>query len=720
MFKSVDMNQQKLYSLLRNKKTIWVLYLDIIKFQEVEFRYGYTICNQILQEIENELNLTIKQQRNLYLFSHLESRGGDDFVVYFVPGENIQWDITEIIERWVLPLEERFNHRLKKLVKEKISLRSGIARCIDEVGRSADYLLYAAVKEAFLLNKAEPDPHFFARRDEISHLIEEPDTYLKAAFQPIIDALNGEVFGFEALARIPGSTCFNNIADLFPFAEKIGQLYPIETLCRRQAITSYPTIAQNKEMLFLNINPQVLIDPEFASGHTKKLLIDKGLSPTDVVLEITERSAIENFSTFRDALDHYRSQGYLIALDDVGAGYSSLQSVAELHPDFLKIDRSLIQGVNADPIKWALLETFVTFSKRIGCRIIAEGVETAEEMRTVVQLGVDYVQGFFVARPTFERKSINPAVMEILDPLRRLKSIDQSPILSMVEPLPLYNIDALVSCIETYFREHPHQWLVGITENSRIVGVIQRDRLFAALGTRYGVSLFLEKTVPIIMDTNPLIVEDTTPLEVVSSLAMQRSDTQLYDGVIVVNQRKPIGMVSVANLIKAISERQIQLAQGANPLTGLPGNLRIDQEIRQHLERGLTFGLIYVDLNKFKYYNDIYGFQQGDVAIKMLSEVLLNESSKTSGKTFVGHIGGDDFIIITSPSELEELAGNILSQFEQSCRQLPGTKNLSVALAGLIVKTNPLSCWTPLLVSERAAQIKKEVKAIGGNSFLLR
>ena len=719
MFKSVDMSQQKLYRLLRNKKTIWVLYLDIIKFHEVEFRYGYKICNQILAEIESELNLTLKQQRSLYLFSHLESRGGDDFVVYFVPGENIHWDISEVIEQWVLPLEERFNRRLRKLVNEKISLRSGLARCINEVGRSADYLLYAAVKEAFLLNKSEPDPHFFARREEISHLIEEPDTYLKAAFQPIIETRSGEVFGFEALARIPGSTCFNNIADLFPFAEKIGQLYPIETLCRRQAITSYPNIAQNKEMLFLNINPKVLIDPEFASGHTRKLLIEKGLAPTDVVLEITERSAIEDFSTFRDALDHYRSQGYLIALDDVGAGYSSLQSVAELHPDFLKVDRSLIQGVNTDPIKWALLETFVTFSKRIGCRIIAEGVETAEEMRTVVQLGVDYVQGFFVARPTFERKRINPAVMEILDPVRRLKSIDQNPILSMVEPLPLFDTNALVSSVETYFREHPYQWLVGITEKSRLVGVVQRDRLFAALGTRYGVSLFLEKTVPIIMDTNPLIVEDTTPLEVVSSLAMQRSDAQLYDGIIVANQRKPIGMVSVANLIKAMSERQIQLAQGANPLTGLPGNLRIDQEIRQHLERGLTFGLIYVDLNKFKYYNDLYGFQQGDLVIKMLGEVLMNELLNTAEETFVGHIGGDDFILISPPSDLDKLAVAILTRFEQSCKQLLGTENLSVALAGLIVDTTDQS-WTPLLVSERAAQIKKEVKAIGGNSFLLR
>ncbi|SPF47516.1 Diguanylate cyclase domain protein (fragment) [Candidatus Desulfosporosinus infrequens] len=200
---------------------------------------------------------------------------------------------------------------------------------------------------------------------------------------------------------------------------------------------------------------------------------------------------------------------------------------------------------------------------------------------------------------------------------------------------------------------------------------------------------------------------------------MQRSDGQLYDGIIVANQRKPIGMVSVANLIKAMSERQIKLAQGANPLTGLPGNLRIDQEIRQHLERGLPFGLLYVDLNNFKYYNDLYGFQQGDVAIKLLSEVLLHASSNTAEETFVGHIGGDDFIAFSSPLDLKKFSVTILTQFEQSCAQVVGAENLSVALAGLIINTSDQN-WTPLLVSERAAQIKREVKAIGGNSFLIR
>jgi EAL domain-containing protein (putative c-di-GMP-specific phosphodiesterase class I) len=530
----------------------------------VELRYGYNVCRRILAELENEIDYTLKQQRSLYLFSMFEGRGGDDFVVYFIPGKELHWDISEVIHQWVLPLEEQFNRRIRKLVNEKISLRSGLVLCINEKGRSADYLLYAAVKEAFLLNKSEPDQEYFSKREELTNIIKEPATFLKITFQPIINR-NGEVYGFEALSRIPGTAVFKNIADLFPFAEKIGQLYTVETICRRQSILSFPSIAKEKEVLFLNINPQVLTDPEFASGNTRKILSEQGLSPSNVVLEITERNAIEDFNIFRDALAYYRNQGFMIALDDVGAGYSSLQSIAELHPNFLKVDRSLIKGVNADPIKWALLETFVSFSKRIGCRIIAEGVETTEEMRTVVQLGVDYFQGFFVAKPDFERASVNSAINEILEPERKLKSPDPSPILTLLEPLPLFDIHTPVSTVENYFRNRTHQWLVGVTENQKIVGVVQRDKLFSALGTRYGVPLYLDRTISVLMDKNPLIVEDTTPLEVVSRIAMQRSDTQLYDGIIITNQRKPIGMVSVANLMKAMTERQIQIAKGANP-----------------------------------------------------------------------------------------------------------------------------------------------------------
>ncbi len=717
MWKLFDRGQQRLYRLLENGHPIWIVYLDIVKFHEIEFRHGHKVCKRILEEMQTEIESTLKQHKHLFRYTFAESRGGDDFVVYFVPDRNTPWLIAEVVEKWVIPLENRLNKIVNKEVQEKVRLRSGVVLCSNESGRSSDYLLYAAVKEAFLLNKAEPDPQYFSRRAEIARLIKQPEDNLRTAFQPILQVLNGEIFGFEALSRTTGATSFSNISDLFPFAEKVGQLYPIETLCRRTAIVSASKVLAPSELLFLNINPQVLADPDFASGQTQRLLQQEGLLPANVVLEITERSAIDDFHTFRQALAHYQSQGFLIALDDVGAGYSSLQSIAELHPDFLKIDRSLISGVNANSIKWALLETFVTFSKRIGCRILAEGVETEEEMRTVVQLGVDYVQGFYVAKPSFERPELNAQAIELLKFQRRIRTHAESTVSALLEPLPLFNLSTLTVTVENFFRNQPKQWLIGVIDNDSIVGVLQRDKFFAALSTQYGRSLYAKRNIALIMDTHPLIVEDSTPIEVAASLAMERPDQQIYAGIVVVKLQKPVGMVSVAALMKAMAERQIQIARGANPLTGLPGNILIDQELRQRLEQQQPFGVIYADLNKFKHYNDLHGFAQGDIAIKSVGEILLKEAAKVDDGAFVGHIGGDDFIIIMESQELVACCENILGRFETKIQTSAATENLSVALAGFYIEKG--SSYTPAHIAEKAAHIKREVKKTEGNFYLV-
>lgn len=720
MIALIDSMHQKLYRSLHEGKSIWVLYLDIVKFQEVEFSYSYHTCQQILEEIEQEIKTTLPDQRNIFLYTKFESRGGDDFVVYFVTEQSIKpLSITDLIENWVRMLEDGLNNRITRLVKDRIKLRSGLAECKGQNNnRSADYILYAAVKEAFLINKSEPDPHFFIKRNEINSILNNPDHFLHTAYQPIIETKSGNIFGFEALARVSDPTSFGTIADLFPFAEKVGQLYPIEKLCRRKAIQSYPTIWRGKEILFLNINPKVLADPDFSSGQTRKLLVEQGLHPSDVVLEITEQSAIEDFVNFRAALDYYRKQGFQIALDDVGSGYSSLQSIAELQPDFLKIDRSLISGVNADPIKWALLETFATFSKRIGCRIIAEGVETLEEMQTVVQLGVDYIQGYFVAKPDFVRPVLNPNAVEMLNTKIRLRSRYDNAIVSLIEKLELFDHTTKVNVVESFFRNHPNHWLVGIIEDERLVGIVQRDKLFAHLGTLYGVALFVERNISQIMDKNPLLVEYTTPIEVVSKIATQRPSSQLYDGIVVVNKGKPVGIVTVVTLMKAMADYQIQIALGASPLTGLPGNMVIEREIRLRLESNHCFGIMYIDFNNFKHYNDLHGFGQGDLVINLMAQLLLEEANSIETETFIGHIGGDDFIALMPTHELHTYALSIARRFEKETAHFVGAEDISVALAGLCV--DPNKKLTAIQIAQMAAQVKKEVKAMGGTTFLCR
>ncbi|GAB6175029.1 hypothetical protein JCM15765_45070 [Paradesulfitobacterium aromaticivorans] len=173
----------------------------------------------------------------------------------------------------------------------------------------------------------------------------------------------------------------------------------------------------------------------------------------------------------------------------------------------------------------------------------------------------------------------------------------------------------------------------------------------------------------------------------------------------------------MASMMKAIAERQIQIARGANPLTGLPGNIQIGLEIKRRLDEKPAFGIIYADLNNFKHYNDLYGFEQGDSAIKMLAEILRQEALKQDEDSFVGHIGGDDFIIILGKEHVENCCIEILDSFRQERQNLLGVGNLTVALAGLLIEEES---FTPITLAEKAAQVKHEVKQIGGNSFLIR
>lgn len=222
---------------------------------------------------------------------------------------------------------------------------------------------------------------------------------ISVLFQPIVDLVSGQIFGVEALSRGPAGSPFENPAALFPAAEQSGCLFQIEHVCREKAIA----VAASNELkakLFLNINPQIINDQNFEPGVTMRSLQRLGFNPNNIVFEITERQAISDYGSFCRALGHYRRQGFLVAVDDAGAGYSSLQAISELKPDFVKLDMSLVRDLNANPVRLAICEALIGVSRRIGARVIAEGIESGEELRTVAGLGADYGQGYFLARPS--------------------------------------------------------------------------------------------------------------------------------------------------------------------------------------------------------------------------------------------------------------------------------------------------------------------------------
>lgn len=223
---------------------------------------------------------------------------------------------------------------------------------------------------------------------------------INTLFQPIVSLNNGCTHGYEALSRGPVDTVFHSPLQLFSYADKVGCLYLLEKLSRELALKAATPLLADHEKIFINISAQVIHDSNFTPGHTLSLLNEYGLSPEQVVFEITERSAIHNFDTFKDVLYHYRKQGFKIAVDDAGAGYSSLQAITELMPDYIKIDRSLIQHIDQKEVKQNIVEAFVTFAKKTNVELIAEGIETKEELKKVISLGIHYAQGFILSRPS--------------------------------------------------------------------------------------------------------------------------------------------------------------------------------------------------------------------------------------------------------------------------------------------------------------------------------
>ena len=152
--------------------------------------------------------------------------------------------------------------------------------------------------------------------------------------------------------------------------------------------------------LFLNIRPTTLHDPHFRADPLTRALSDCGLRPEDVVFEISEQESIRNFSSFQKVRDGYRELGFQFALDDTGAGYAGLEALVEISPDYIKVDRAFVSGVDEDPVKQTMLAALQTVSERTNARLIAEGLDTLEELEMLSVLNIPFGQGWLFGKPT--------------------------------------------------------------------------------------------------------------------------------------------------------------------------------------------------------------------------------------------------------------------------------------------------------------------------------
>jgi len=233
-------------------------------------------------------------------------------------------------------------------------------------------------------------------------------------YQPIVSLSDGDIFGYEALSRISENFLEIKIENLFKFAGKLNKSWELETLCRKKALKNARDMDTQKR-LFLNVNPNIIHDKEFKYGFTKRRLEKYGLNSENIVFEITERSAIANPETFFDTINHYKRQNYSIAIDDVGSGFSGLNTINEIRPNIIKLDMTLTRNIDNDEVKQHLCKAMVDFGKNAGIKVIAEGIETKEELKTLINLNVEFGQGFFLGVPQESFMNIEPEKIQFIE-----------------------------------------------------------------------------------------------------------------------------------------------------------------------------------------------------------------------------------------------------------------------------------------------------------------
>lgn len=227
---------------------------------------------------------------------------------------------------------------------------------------------------------------------------------LTTYFQPIINLQDGTCLGHEVLNRPPVSEQFPNTESFYEFIGHTDQVFAFERFCREVSIERFTkTLAQQgfseQAVVFLNIHPQVLSDSSYRSGETVHLLRKHGLTPEQVVFELTEKQAVQDYIAFERILSNYRSQGFRIAVDDAGSGYNSLKAIVSLKPDFIKLDRALISHVDAQPDQQHIVRILKQFASESETHIIAEGIERYEEIQFLQNEGIEYGQGYAIGRP---------------------------------------------------------------------------------------------------------------------------------------------------------------------------------------------------------------------------------------------------------------------------------------------------------------------------------
>jgi EAL domain-containing protein (putative c-di-GMP-specific phosphodiesterase class I)/GGDEF domain-containing protein len=377
--------------MLERRGRLTLLYIEFVRYSKLEEIYGWEKLDEVLQTTASAVRdfyARFEGADNVMMVSHT---GDDDFIFFADVGDEAE-QTEQRINEMATSLETEVRQRLETEHGEDIAglfeIYVGSTTLFRNPKIRTERIIYRGIREAAQAARSVESRERARKVADLKETLREGAVYI--VYHPIVVTETREVFGYEALAR-GAHRALRSPEVLFGVAEEANLIWELSRLCRRRAIEGIDTQLQPHHLLFINIDPHDFRDPTFRYLDLDELGVE---DPGRIVLEITERTAITDYPKFQGYLKEFRDRGFRFAVDDAGSGYAGLGSIANLEPDFIKLDISLISGIDANFMKQNLVETMVQFANDHGIKVIAEGVEREEEYETVKRLGVHFTQGF--------------------------------------------------------------------------------------------------------------------------------------------------------------------------------------------------------------------------------------------------------------------------------------------------------------------------------------
>jgi diguanylate cyclase (GGDEF)-like protein len=505
----------------------------------------------------------------------------------------------------------------------------------------------------------------------------------------VVNLTTGGIAGMEVLVR-------PETGDLLAEARRDPELDG------RLAVLAVRAAARKETLLPLHINvfAGTLAD---LGGLTPlhNAVREAGRLPWEVTIDIGPPYTHVPRRALLEAVSELRAQGFRICADGVGDGDVPLRLLTDLAPDLVKLDASLLE-------RPAAVRAMRTLCEQLGALLSVEGVETEEQCATARSAGAQLAQGELFAPATRV-----PAADVYVPP--RPPGLATTPpsgpwVREFVRPAALLPDSASADQVRALLTGSPDVSGVVLVDRDGVpVRSVHRSRFLLSMSGRYGHALYADRPATKLGDVPRTVGVDATAWEVLDVVAVGDADRTSDDVAVVDRYGRCVGVVRLADLVRALAETRVEEAAGLNPLTRLPGSDAITGEVDRRIADGRTFALSWLDVDHFKEVNDGAGFAAGDELIRSVGRTL---QWAASGHTRVGHIGGDDFLVLTDPEGLEQLAAAVLN-----VPWAAGGRAVTLSLATVLCE--PGSVTDHRQAAAFLAPLKKAAKSLHGTSWVL-